>query len=79
MFLAWVNAGNSPFPLQRLQIACSRLLFVPEHIDLVRVKLVRKWVWLDSRITTNILAMPGPVAVCILESEKPTGLEIWYV
>ncbi len=39
-------------------------------------KLVRKWAWLDSRITASILAMPGPVAVCILESEKPTGPEI---
>ncbi len=42
-------------------------------------KLVRKWAWLDSRITANILAMPGPVAACILEAEKPTGLEIRYV
>ncbi len=32
-------------------------------------KLARKWVWLDSRITANILAMPGPVAVCILEPQ----------
>ncbi len=36
----------------------------------------RKWAWLDSRITA---AMPGPVAVCIWEPEKPTGLEIQYV
>ncbi len=71
-----MNAGNSPFPLQRLQLACSRLLFVPERID---QKLVRKWAWLDSQMTANILAMPGPVAVCILEPEKPTGLEIQYV
>ncbi len=39
----------------------------------------RKWVWLDLQITTNRLAMPGPVAVCILEPEKPTGPEIRYV
>ncbi len=42
-------------------------------------KLVRKWAWSDSRIIATILAMPGPVAVCILESEKPTGPEIRYV
>ncbi len=48
-------------------------------LTLSEQKLIRKWAWLDSRITAITLAMPGPVAVCILEPEKPTGLEIRYV
>ncbi len=69
-----MTAGNSLFPLQRLQITC--LLFVPEHIDLVQAKIRQK---VGVVRLANILAMPGPVAVCILEPEKPTGLEIRYV
>ncbi len=33
----------------------------------------------NHREYTHVLAMPGPVAVCILEYEKPTGPEIRYV
>ncbi len=48
-------------------------------LTLFERKLLRKWAWLDSRITANILAMPGPVAVWILEPEIPTEPEIRYM
>ncbi len=57
----------------------SVLTLFQSALTLSEQKLVRKWAWLDSRITVSILAMPGRVAVCILESEKPTGPEIQYV
>ncbi len=74
----------SPYSTSKVHV--SRPLVVPEPIDLVpesidlfRAKPVRNRAWLDSRITASILVMPGPVAVCILESENPTGPEIRYV
>ncbi len=66
------SMNDSPFPLQRL-LLCQSALTLSEQ------KLARKWAWLDSRITVNILSTPGSVAVCILEPEKPKGLEIRYV
>ncbi len=58
---------------------CTLYLTHKPEVAFSEQKLVREWAWLDSRITANILSMPGPVAVCILEPEKPTGLEIQYV
>ncbi len=67
------------FPLAAPPNCMFMAAFCSSALTLSEQKLVRKWAWLDSRITMKILAMPGPVAVRISEPEKMTGLEIRYV